>query len=271
MGVHLQARLGCPSQPQLHRSVAFFPIKLRGCVTPRLPINYPNDPQTLGKHLRRRRLDLGLKQRVLADRWGICAATIEGWEADTTRPQSAHWPRIIEFLGFDPCGSAATLPDRLEAARRNLGLTRTAFAKKVGLDPGSICHWVNGDWSPSPLMTRRIEACLATLEGGSVKRGALQPSYLELTRWRRTPLPGVTPSSAGERIRARRLECGLSQAKLGKLVGVRRSTIGKWEATVGMPSAEHCVSLRDVLGVDVLAESAQARTSGPLRLTGVKE
>ncbi len=74
-------------------------------------------------------------------------------------------------------------------------------------------------------MGGRIHAALDQLEGLEVKNIMAAPSYFDLTRWRRTPPPGATPNTLGERLRARRLELGLSQTQAGKRLGVGRTTV----------------------------------------------
>jgi transcriptional regulator with XRE-family HTH domain len=65
---------------------------------------YPEDPKTLGEHLRKKRVDLSLSMTQLAKRLGlgITDTAIEKWEKNQNRPTESHRRRIIEFLGFDP-------------------------------------------------------------------------------------------------------------------------------------------------------------------------
>jgi transcriptional regulator with XRE-family HTH domain len=212
-----------------------------------MPRGYPKDPKTLGEHLRRRRLDLGLRQRDLAERWGLRSETVAGWERGLSRPSIRQWPKIIELLGFDPLESGESPLARLEAARRRLGLTRREFAAKVGLDEGSICHWAKGRHRPSSWMAGRIETILGKLEGRDRERGSVAPSYFDLTRWRRTPLTNTTPKTIGERIRDRRLELGLSQEEAGRRLGVGRGTVYRWERGACRPPADRHAALRRFL------------------------
>lgn len=70
----------------------------------------------------------------------------------------------------------------------------------------------------------------------------------------------------GERIKARRVELGLTQAQLAELAGVRQPTLSNWESGSVSP---HLVKLSDVaraLGVsvaDLVAEEALADTLPP--------
>ena len=177
-------------------------------------------------------MDLGLRQRDLAERWGLRSETVAGWERGLLRPSIRAWPRIIELLGFDPVEIGDSPAQRLEAARRRLGLTRREFAARVGLDEGSICHWAKGVRQPSPRMAARIEAILADLDGRD-EASDPAPSYFDLTRWRRRPPSGarqVVPLTLGDRVRKHRLELGLSQEALGRRLGVGRGTVHRWES-----------------------------------------
>jgi transcriptional regulator with XRE-family HTH domain len=57
---------------------------------------------TVGDHIRRRRLDLGLLQREVAERLGADAATITNWELNRTQPALRFLPAIVGFLGYPP-------------------------------------------------------------------------------------------------------------------------------------------------------------------------
>jgi DNA-binding XRE family transcriptional regulator len=66
------------------------------------PANYPANPKTLGEHIRKKRMDLGLLQRELAEIIGVNACTIHNWEMSYSLPQERLIPKIIEFIGYDP-------------------------------------------------------------------------------------------------------------------------------------------------------------------------
>jgi transcriptional regulator with XRE-family HTH domain len=57
--------------------------------------------KTLGDHLRKRRLDLGLLQREVAQKLQVNQMTICNWEINRTSPQLRFIPRIITFLGYN--------------------------------------------------------------------------------------------------------------------------------------------------------------------------
>jgi DNA-binding XRE family transcriptional regulator len=59
------------------------------------------DPVTLGDHLRRRRLELGLYQKDVAIQIGVTASTIWNWEHGWTIDKR-FVPLIVDFLGYRP-------------------------------------------------------------------------------------------------------------------------------------------------------------------------
>jgi transcriptional regulator with XRE-family HTH domain len=80
-------------------------------------VHYPREINTLGDHIRARRLDLKLFQKQAADQIGVDEATITNWERDATDPAIHYIQAILQFLGHDPQPPAISLPERLAAAR----------------------------------------------------------------------------------------------------------------------------------------------------------
>jgi DNA-binding XRE family transcriptional regulator len=66
-----------------------------------LPEGYRKNPETIGEHIRKIRIDRGLYQWQVAERIGVTKSTIFNWEKGT-EPEQIYIPKIIEFLGYDP-------------------------------------------------------------------------------------------------------------------------------------------------------------------------
>ena len=80
---------------------------------------YPTKLRSIGDHLRKRRLDLGLLQREVALRIGVDKTTVFNWESGAASPSFRAQPAVIRFLGYDHRPSPeATDPGRL--VRRSL-------------------------------------------------------------------------------------------------------------------------------------------------------
>jgi DNA-binding XRE family transcriptional regulator len=84
---------------------------------------YPTELRTIGDHIRKRRLDLGLLQREVALRIGVDKTTVYNWEAGRATPSLRGLPAVIWFLGYDPADPEATPEERT----RPLGKSRAAF------------------------------------------------------------------------------------------------------------------------------------------------
>jgi transcriptional regulator with XRE-family HTH domain len=90
-----------------------------------------------------------LLQKQVAEQIGVNGATITNWERNTSTPVIRHLPAIIRFLGYDPTPPPSSLPERLTAARRKLGLTQREMARRLGVDPSTLLGWEAGDHRPT--------------------------------------------------------------------------------------------------------------------------
>lgn len=108
--------------------------------------DYSEAPQTLGQHLKKRRKELGLFQREAAARMGIVKETYANWEKNKTKPVAAQFRPVRTFLGYDPSPEATTLAERVEARRRDLGVTFDQIAGHLGWDPATLTRYLNGTW-----------------------------------------------------------------------------------------------------------------------------
>jgi len=129
-------------------ALPFCHVQLTSCKP--LPSAYPRELNTLGDHLLKRRLDLGLLQREVADRLRVNAITVSNWETNRTSPQLRFIPRIIAFLGYSPyCPQPAPPGNRIRAQRRSLGLSQKELAHRLGIDPSTLRRWELGNGEPS--------------------------------------------------------------------------------------------------------------------------
>ena len=63
---------------------------------------YPKQLVTIGDHIRKRRLDLKLFQRELAEMVGTHSTEISAWENNKVIIPKRCQEKIIAFLGYDP-------------------------------------------------------------------------------------------------------------------------------------------------------------------------
>ena len=102
------------------------------------------EPQTLGEHVRKRRLELGLTQKQAADRLGVNAWTVLNWEKDHTEPPIESIPAILQFLAYDPFPEPKNISERLLAKRRAMGWSIKEAARQLGVDEGTWRDWEHG-------------------------------------------------------------------------------------------------------------------------------
>ena len=113
-------------------------------------VSYPKTLNTLGDHLRKRRLDLKLLQKELAQKIGVDKTSIYNWENNRISPSFYFIPKIIEFLGYVPYDTKAnTLGEKIKTYRKILGLTQKKLANLLDIDTSTIGHWERGKNRPT--------------------------------------------------------------------------------------------------------------------------
>jgi len=109
----------------------------------------PVAPQTVGYHIRKRRLGLKLLQKDVAEQLGVDKTSVFNWEANTANPEIRYMPAIIRFLGYNPLPAANTLAEQLVRQRTSLGLSQKESAERLGVDPGTLAKWERGEREPA--------------------------------------------------------------------------------------------------------------------------
>ncbi len=126
--------------------------------------SYPKQINTIGDHIRKRRLDLGLLQKQIAKIIGVDETTILNWEGQRSTPALFCMPAIFRFLGYDPLPAAETLRGKLTRYRLTHGITQKALAAKLGIDPCTLARWERGDRKPHGLYLKLVERLLSREE-----------------------------------------------------------------------------------------------------------
>jgi len=117
--------------------------------------------KTLGDHIRKRRLDLGLFQSDLANILGVTESCVWNWESNTSSPHWRYLKPIVGFLGYDPWPPAEVIAERLVRYRWLRGWTQKAMAKRIGVDPSTLARWERGKREPSGDFLRRVKHVLS--------------------------------------------------------------------------------------------------------------
>jgi transcriptional regulator with XRE-family HTH domain len=102
----------------------------------------------LGEHVRKRRLEMKLTQRQVADQLGVNPWTVLNWEKGYTEPPIEAMASILRWLGYDPCPAPQTLPERIVAKRRAMGWSIREAARQLGVDEGTWGAWERGATVP---------------------------------------------------------------------------------------------------------------------------
>jgi site-specific DNA recombinase len=122
-------------------------------------IRIPVAPQTVGDHIRKRRLGLKLLQKDVAKPIGVDKTSVFNWEGNRSSPEIRYMPAIIRFLGYNPLPAAHTFSEQLVRQRTSLGLSQTESAERLGVDPSTLAKWEQGKREPQgaiPPKRRRI-------------------------------------------------------------------------------------------------------------------
>lgn len=143
-------------------ALPFCHFELRGPKP--MPNRYPKEINTLGDHIRKRRLDLNLLQKQVADQIGVDGTTITAWERNATTPAVRFTPAIIQFLGYDPLPPGSSLSEHVATARRRQGLSLRKMAVELGIDPGTLLDWEAGKHKPTKKSLDLVGKVLLSLE-----------------------------------------------------------------------------------------------------------
>jgi DNA-binding XRE family transcriptional regulator len=123
-------------------------------------------PQTLGDHIRKRRLVMGITQKEVAKQIGVSQFTLINWEKGRTVPPLLTMSRVIRFLGHDPLPpTPKTLAERLKAKRRELGWTQSTAARQLGVDPCTWADWETGGTIMAKVHRRKVAEFVGLPEG----------------------------------------------------------------------------------------------------------
>ena len=123
-------------------------------------VRIPAVLNSVGDHIRRRRLGLKLLQREVAEQLGVNVASLVNWEGNLSTPHIQFIPAIITFLGYDPLPAADSLGDQLVRHRTIMGLNRNLAAKQIGVDAGTLSKWERGERQPTGAFLTRVNRFL---------------------------------------------------------------------------------------------------------------
>jgi len=94
--------------------------------------HYPKELNTLGDHIRQRRLDLGLFQKQVAEQIGVDKTTVSNWECHESSPQVHDMPAIIRFLGYNPVATTEFFSGEAGLGSQGSGAEPESHGRNVG-------------------------------------------------------------------------------------------------------------------------------------------
>jgi len=108
--------------------------------------HYNANPQTIGEHIRKKRIESGLLQKDVAVELDTCEDTITGWESHRGEPIITFYPKIIAFLGYYPFDHPLEMASGLiERCRHVLGLSYDSLGKLIGVHGTTLIYWERND------------------------------------------------------------------------------------------------------------------------------
>ncbi len=143
--------------PQGHRCVANrdgLEIVLKG----QKPSKIPKVLTTWGDHIKKRRIELGLLQREVAERIGVTEASVYDWERHRTEPMVHLIPQITQFLGYTPpLFARQTTGQKIVAYRHVRGMSQRKLALQLKVDPATLGRWERDESLPTGELKLRLE------------------------------------------------------------------------------------------------------------------
>lgn len=113
---------------------------------------------TIAAQLKKRRIELQLKQAEVAAIIGVSEDCITYWENERSRPQINHYPKIVEFLGCIPVEiDDSVLGAKIKKYRIENGLILKKLAQLTGFDPATLKSWENNKTFPSKKVEQKIK------------------------------------------------------------------------------------------------------------------
>jgi DNA-binding transcriptional regulator YiaG len=107
--------------------------------------------------MRKRRVELRLLQKNVAQRLGVCENTVTHWETGYSQPQVKHYPAIIGFLGHYPFDhETESLSGKIRQIRYCNGFGVYQCAEFLHVSYDAIKRWEGG----SPVTNRRLRGLI---------------------------------------------------------------------------------------------------------------
>jgi len=118
---------------------------------------FPSELQTVGDHLKHARLTRNMLIKDVIALLKIDRETLRGWELNLFEPHVSHYPRIISFLGYNPCNfETNSFGGKIKAYRYKHGLTQMQFGKLLNTDGSVVWQWESNTRLPKSKTQKMI-------------------------------------------------------------------------------------------------------------------
>ena len=201
----------------------------------------------IGLRIRERRSEWGISRGELAKRLGVKENTLAGWETMRRKPRAKNAPRILEWLSEDvPADSYREIKGiDIKNARLASAMSQPELATLLGVSLPAIQNWEADRVKPQYDLRQRLADWLEES----------RPEY---------PPTELLESDLGGRIKARRVECGMTQKELGQRLGVSQDTICQWETKGKIPKKPSMVPrLLEWFSEDSQTDMANPKAASP--------
>ena len=155
-------------------------------------------------------------------------------------PGAKFWPRLIQFLGYDPRPKPATLGEALRRFRQGRGTSQRALAAELKVDHKTL-RWWEGVRIPQGKHLARLLGMLGTDNLELLDRMDLDSVGGSLAR---------DPNSIGQALVRYRSVQGMTQKQMAAALKVHPGTLAKWEREYRTPTGEFLGRVNSVLGED---------------------
>ena len=119
---------------------------------------YPTELKTIGDHLRAKRMDLNIHQKLQSTQLGCGHLSLVNWELNHHQPTLKFMPKIVEFLGYDPLPKPKGFMEELDRYRVLKGWSINRLALKIGIPYDSLKYWFKDNHPPTSSNMSRIES-----------------------------------------------------------------------------------------------------------------
>ena len=105
----------------------------------------PMHLNTLGDHIRRRRIEKGQLQKDVAQIIGVSKDAVTYWENNRSQPQIHYYPAIISYLGYYPFDHETEgFAGKIKKLRYSKGYSYKQMGIVFGINGSSVRAWERG-------------------------------------------------------------------------------------------------------------------------------